>query len=162
MLLETIKYGCRLIHFDKHFMRPVCRNVKTFCGSFVENMRQYAYICASGKTLPTQHSLQLQCNHCYDKHMAGILHKGFTKSQQKCYSADTCDFRYLQISKAMQTIFGRYFILWNSFFDMAHFPITLLILKRNKIRMADNISFNNKRIKKAMHYYILKISTNIE
>jgi len=52
MLLETIKYGCGLINFDKHCVRPVCRNVSSFCGSFVQNMRQNAQICASGKTLP--------------------------------------------------------------------------------------------------------------
>jgi len=40
MLLETIKYRCGLFHFDKHFVRPVCRNVSPFCWSFVENMRQ--------------------------------------------------------------------------------------------------------------------------
>ena len=51
MLLETIKYGCGIIHFDKHCVRPVCRNVSSFCGSFVENMRQNARICASGETL---------------------------------------------------------------------------------------------------------------
>jgi len=49
MLLETIKYVCGIIHFDKHCVRPVC--VRLFCGSFVENMRQNAQICASGKIL---------------------------------------------------------------------------------------------------------------
>jgi len=36
----------------------VCRNVSSFCGSFVENMRQNAQICASGKTLHTSASVQ--------------------------------------------------------------------------------------------------------
>jgi len=40
------------IHFNMHCVRPVCRNVSSFCGSFVENMRQNAQICVSGKTLP--------------------------------------------------------------------------------------------------------------
>jgi len=32
-----IKYTS-LIHFDKHFVRPVCRNVSSICGSFAENL----------------------------------------------------------------------------------------------------------------------------
>jgi len=50
-IIADNKYGCGLFHFDKHCVRPVCRNVSSFCGSFVENMRQNAQICASGKTL---------------------------------------------------------------------------------------------------------------
>ena len=40
MLLETIKYRCGLFHFDKHFVRPVCRNISSFCGSFADNTCQ--------------------------------------------------------------------------------------------------------------------------
>jgi len=168
------KYDCGLIHFDKHFVRPVCRNVSSFCGNWSKiSLRQYAHnkFCASGKTLPATpftatHSvtigtisiwleffikvlLKMEFRSCArGRQWCGIFHYHwwtasikprllfshsglvswglpflqFTKSQQKCYSADTCDYKYLQISKAMQCYFWKIFyfmeqLLWHGPFS---------------------------------------------